>query len=180
MAKMNVKKGDKVLIIAGKDNGKTGTVLECFASKNAVTVKGVNIVVKHQKPRSAQDKGGIVKYEDKIDVSNVQVVCPVCDKATRVAIGTNEKGQKARICKKCGAVLDSGKKYKKPATKKETVEAPAKEAPAKKEAKASTKTAAVKDTQKHETKATAKTVKTSASKVSTKTKTANTTRKVGK
>lgn len=177
MAKMNVKKGDKVLVIAGKDNGKTGTVLECFASRNAVTVKGVNIVVKHQKPKSAQDKGGIIKYEDKIDVSNVQVVCPTCDKATRVAISVNEKGQKVRVCKKCGAVLDSGKKYKKPVAKK-AEETPAKEE--KKEVKETSKKAAVKDTQKHETKSTAKAVKTSASKVSTKQKTANTTRKVGK
>jgi len=168
MAKMNVKKGDKVLVIAGKDNGKTGTVLECFASKNAVTVKGVNVVVKHQKPKSAQDKGGIIKFEDKIDVSNVQVVCPTCDKATRVAIGTNEKGQKVRICKKCGAVLDSGKKYKKPAKKAE-VATEEKAAPAKKaEAKASTKTAV-----KTEAKAN---VKTTAAKA----KTASTTRKVGK
>ena len=177
MAKMNIKKGDKVVVIAGKDNGKTGTVLDCFASAGAVTVKGVNVVVRHQKPRSAQDKGGIFKHEAKIDVSNVQVICPACDKATRVAIGTNEKGQKVRICKKCGAVLDSGKKYKKPETKAKATEVKVEE---KKEAKTSSSKPAVKDTQKHETKSTAKTVKASASKVSTKQKTGNTTRKVGK
>ena len=82
MAKLNIKKGDTVLVLAGKENGKTSTVLECFPEENKVTVKGINIIVKHNKPRSAQDKGGIVKKEGKFDASNVMVVCPVCNKAT--------------------------------------------------------------------------------------------------
>ena len=83
MAKLNIKKGDTVVVIAGKDNGKVAEVLDCFPAENKVTVKGVNIVVKHNKPRSAQDKGGIVKFEGKIPASNVMVVCPECgnDKA---------------------------------------------------------------------------------------------------
>ena len=118
MAKLNIKKGDTVVVIAGKDNGKVAEVLDCFPAENKVTVKGVNIVVKHNKPRSAQDKGGIVKFEGKIPASNVMVVCPVCNKATRVAY-TEVEGKKIRVCKKCGASLDVKAEAKK-AVKKST------------------------------------------------------------
>lgn len=109
MAKLNVKRGDNVVVLAGKENGKTGTVLECFPTEGKVTVKGLNMIVKHNKPRSAQDKGGIVKKEGKIDSSNVMIVCPNCNKATRVKIDANAKGDKVRVCKKCGASLDAKK-----------------------------------------------------------------------
>lgn len=102
---LNVKKGDTVLVIAGKDKGKTGKVLVAMPADNSVVVAGVNIVAKHKKPRSAQDKGGIIKKENKIDASNVQIVCPSCSKATRVAHKENN-GKKERFCKKCGASLD--------------------------------------------------------------------------
>lgn len=116
MAKLSIKKGDNVLVTAGVDNGKIAEVLECFPQEGKVTVKGVHMITKHNKPRSAQDKGGIVKKEGKIDASNVMIVCSSCGKATRVAHGKNEKGEKVRLCKKCGASLDSG--VKKPAEKK--------------------------------------------------------------
>ena len=136
MAKLNIKKGDTVLVLAGKESGKTSTVLECFPEENKVTVKGINIIVKHNKPRSAQDKGGIVKKEGKFDASNVMVVCPVCNKATKIKMGKNDKGEKVRICKKCNAVLDAG--VKAPATKKAATKAEAKveEKPATKKAPA--------------------------------------------
>ena len=103
---LNVKKGDTVVVIAGKDKGKTGKVLVAMPAEGSVVVAGVNIVAKHKKPRSANDKGGIIKKENKIDASNVQVVCPVCGKATRVA--HEVKGdKKIRLCKKCGADLDA-------------------------------------------------------------------------
>lgn len=108
MANMKIKKGDTVVILTGKENGKTGEVLECFPKENKVTVKNLNMIVKHKKPRSAQDKGGIVKLEGKIEVSNVMVICPSCNKATRVSMEmTSDK--KVRKCKKCGAVLDAKK-----------------------------------------------------------------------
>ena len=150
MAKLNIKKGDKVLVIAGKENGKTSTVLECFPEENKVTVKGLNVIVKHNKPRSAQDKGGIVKKEGKLEVSNVMVVCPTCDKATKVKVGKNEKGDKVRVCKKCGASLDGGvkpattKKAKTTATEKTAEEKPAKKPAAKKTTTAAKETAEVK------------------------------------
>ena len=116
---LNVKKGDNVLIIAGKDKGKTGNVLVAMPADNSVVVAGVNIVAKHKKPRSANDKGGIIKKENKIDASNVQIICPVCNKATRVSIKI-EGDVKSRICKKCGANLDTSKKESKKATKDTT------------------------------------------------------------
>ena len=119
---LHVKKGDNVLVIAGKDKGKSGKVLTAIPADNAVIVSGINIVSKHKKPRSAQDKGGIIKKENKIDSSNVQIICPECGKATRVAHAVDEKGKKFRQCKKCKASLDKAVSVKKEA-KKETKKA---------------------------------------------------------
>lgn len=118
MANMNIKKGDTVVVIAGKDSGKVAEVLACYPKDNRVTVKGVNVVTKHNKPRSAQDKGGIAKVEGKIDASNVQLVCPVCGKATRVA-HKEVDGKNVRVCKKCNATIDGAKKATKSTAKTE-------------------------------------------------------------
>ena len=107
--KLSVKKGDNVLVIAGKDAGKTGEILEVNREAGRVVVAGVNIQAHHKKPRSKDDKGGIIKTEGAIDVSNVQVVCPVCKKAVRVA-HREEDGKMVRFCKKCNATLDAQKK----------------------------------------------------------------------
>ena len=117
--KMTIKSGDNVLVIAGKDKGKTGKVSAVYADQNKVLVENVNIVSKHQKARTQNEKSGIFKRPAPIEASNVQVVCPVCGKATRVAHGEVE-GKKVRICKKCNASLD--KEYVK-ATKKEAKKA---------------------------------------------------------
>ena len=118
MTKSFVKKGDKVLVITGKDKGKTANVVEVSPKTNKVLVEGVNVVTKHQKPRTQQDKGGIVKKSAPIEASNVMVVCPDCGKATRVKhIELN--GKNVRACKKCGASLDKefAKEVKKEAKK---------------------------------------------------------------
>ena len=107
--KLNIKKGDNVLVITGKDSGKTGEVLEVSRENGKVLVSGVNIQTHHKKPRSKDDKGGIIKTEGAVDASNVQVVCPVCQKATRIAHSVVD-GKKVRICKKCGATLEVAKK----------------------------------------------------------------------
>ena len=107
--KLSVKKGDNVLVIAGKDAGKTGEVLEVNKENGKVVVSQVNIQSHHRKPRNKDDKGGILKSEGAIDVSNVQVVCPVCKKATRVAHSVVD-GVNTRICKKCGQSLEVAKK----------------------------------------------------------------------
>lgn len=193
--KMTIKSGDSVVVIAGKDKGKTGKVTAVYAEENKVLVENVNIVSKHQKPRSQQDKGGIFKRPAPIEASNVMVVCPVCGKATRV--GHKEvDGKKFRACKKCGASLD--KEFVK-ATKKEAKKtikaselkgaslkaASSEEKPAKKTAKTSeakqttkksttTKTAATKTTAKTTKTATAseKTAAKPAAKKTTKKSTA--------
>ena len=123
MTKSFVKKGDKVLVITGKDKGKVADVTMVSPKTNKVLVEGVNVVTKHQKPKSQQDKGGIVKKSAPIEASNVMVVCPACGKATRVAHG-DVNGKNVRICKKCGAPLD--KEYVKEAKKEAKAKAKAK------------------------------------------------------
>jgi large subunit ribosomal protein L24 len=102
---MNIKKGDSVIVIAGKDKGKKGKVLETSPKTSKLIVENINIVSRHKKPRSAQDKGGIIKQANPIERSNVMIVCSTCDKATRIS-NREVDGKKVRICKKCGASLD--------------------------------------------------------------------------
>lgn len=154
---LNVKKGDNVLVIAGKDKGKTGKVLVAMPADNSVVVAGVNIIAKHQKPRNANDKGGIIKREGKINASNVMIVCPTCGKATRISYKTVD-GKKIRECKKCGANLDTAtKKATTKTTEKKAETKVAKTATKATEAKATTtKATAEKKTTASATKTTAK------------------------
>ena len=103
MAKMNVKKGDLVEVISGKDKGAQGTVLRALPAEGKVLVEGVAMVKKAQRPTPANQQGGIIEQEAAIDASNVMLVCPSCGKPTRVGHGKNAEGKKVRICKKCGA-----------------------------------------------------------------------------
>ena len=112
--KVNVRTGDKVVVISGKGKGKTGKVEKVIAEKNRCVVTGVNMVVKHKKARSQTQKSERKTTEGTIDISNVMIVCPKCDKATRVGNEIKDKA-KHRVCKKCGEVLD--KKYVKPKKK---------------------------------------------------------------
>ncbi len=122
MNSLSVKKGDNVVVLTGKDKGKTGNVLVVSSKTNRVIVQNVNIVKKHKKARSAQEKSEIITKEAPIDASNVMVICSSCNKATR--IGNKEVGGKiVRVCKKCGAGLDneSKKEVKKVAKTTKTV-----------------------------------------------------------
>lgn len=105
MNKLNVKKGDTVVVISGQDKGKKGEILHAVPAKNRVTVKGANMIVKHVKPRRQGEEGGRIEQEGTIDASNVMLVCPKCGKATRVAHQIVD-GKKVRVCKKCGKVMD--------------------------------------------------------------------------
>ena len=122
---MKVKKNDTVLVITGKDAGKTAKVLAAMPKANKVVVDGINVQKKHKKARSAKEVSAIQNQSGPIDASNVMVVCPTCNKATRVAYQV-EGDKKVRICKKCGAVLDGSKEAKevkkaaKTATKRKT------------------------------------------------------------
>ena len=101
---MKIKKGDTVQVLSGNDKGKTGEVLEIIPKLQKVIVKGVNIRKKHVKPRKQGEEGGIISVECSIHSSKVNVVCPKCNKATRVGM-IKEGKEKIRVCKKCGAKI---------------------------------------------------------------------------
>lgn len=104
-----VKKGDTVEVIAGKDKGERGEVIEVLVKEDRVVVDGVNLVKRHQK---ATQKGGqtipaqIIEKDAPIHLSNVMVVCPSCDKATRVGYRVREDGRKVRVCRSCKADIE--------------------------------------------------------------------------
>lgn len=104
MAKMNVKKGDKVVVLSGKDKGKEGEILRALPAEGKVVVEGVAVVKKAVRPTAQNQQGGFVEKEAAIDASNVMLVCPKCGKPTRVAAKV-EDGKKVRVCKKCGATM---------------------------------------------------------------------------
>lgn len=102
---MKILKGDKVLIIKGKDRGKSGKVLKSLPKRNKVIVEGLNKYKKNQKPKKEGEKGQIVEFERPTDVSNVCIVCPKCKKQTRVGYMIDDKSKKHRICAKCKAKI---------------------------------------------------------------------------
>ena len=102
MSKVHVKTGDTVVILSGKDRGKKGKVMAVSPSEGKVIVENANIVSKHVKPRRMGEAGGIIKAESAIYACKVQVVCPKCNKPTRVGTKVYEDGKKDRMCKKCG------------------------------------------------------------------------------
>ncbi|MCL2087276.1 MAG: 50S ribosomal protein L24 [Oscillospiraceae bacterium] len=104
MRTLHVKKDDTVMIISGKDRGKTGKVLEVSPKERKIIIEGRNMVTKHVKPRRQGQLGGIVKAEGAIYACKVMPVCPKCKKPTRVGAELRDDG-KVRICKKCGAKL---------------------------------------------------------------------------
>lgn len=101
---MNIKKGDTVVVLSGKDRGKQGKVMGSVPKTSKVVVEGINMVTCHVKPRKQGETGGIIKREAAIASSKVQVVCPKCSKGTRVAHKI-ENGKSVRVCKHCGAEL---------------------------------------------------------------------------
>lgn len=106
MAKLRVKTGDKVIVIAGKDKSKTGRILKVFPAEGRVVVEGVNVVKRHTKPNMANPDGGIVEKEAPIHVSNVAIVDPKTEVATRVGYKFLEDGTKVRYAKKSGETID--------------------------------------------------------------------------
>ena len=104
--KLKVKKGDKVVVITGRDKGKSGEVLRVLRAELRVIVQGVNMVKRHTKPGAGQ-AGGIVEKEAAIHVSNVAHIDPKSDKPTRVGYKTLEDGRKVRVARRSGEVLDA-------------------------------------------------------------------------
>ena len=101
---MKIKKGDNVLIIAGKDKGRTGKIIKALPKELKVLVEGMNLKKKHSRPKRQGEKGQIVEIPAALDVSNVKIICPKCGKVTRVGYKI-EKNNKQRICKKCNQVI---------------------------------------------------------------------------
>ncbi len=104
--KMHVKKGDTVRVIAGKDLGKRGKILEVIPDTRRVIVEGVNVVHRHTRPTRELPQGGIVENEAPVNASNVQLICPRCSKNSRVGRQVLDSGKKVRICRKCNEVID--------------------------------------------------------------------------
>ena len=102
---MNFKVGDKVVVIAGSDKGKEGTIIKTLRSENKVVVEGVHVVKKHQKP-NGQQEGGIIEMEAPIHASNVMIVDPKTKKRTRIGHTTDKDDKKIRITKKSNEKLD--------------------------------------------------------------------------
>ncbi len=106
---MNIRRDDKVVVLSGKDKGKQGKVLAVDPKAGKVVVEGISVAMRHTKPRRQGEEGGIIKKETPIYACKVQVVCPKCDKATRVAhsfvTGKDGESKKIRVCKHCGAEL---------------------------------------------------------------------------
>ena len=102
---MNIKKGDTVVVLSGKDKGKKGKVLSVDPKAGKVVVEKVNMVSRHTKPRKQGDQGGILKKEAPIYACKVQRLCPKCDKPTRLAHKLLPDGKNVRVCKKCGAEI---------------------------------------------------------------------------
>ena len=113
-SKIHVKTDDTVLVISGKDAGKSGKVVKVDTGKGRVYVSGLNIVTKHQKAKGQNKPASIIETEGSIDASNVMLVCPKCGKGVRVAhkvsVTSDANGKKqrkmTRICKKCNAEID--------------------------------------------------------------------------
>ncbi|MCU0463077.1 MAG: 50S ribosomal protein L24 [Anaerolineae bacterium] len=104
-----IKSGDTVMVIAGRDNGEQGKVVEVLNKDNRVVVEGINLRKRHKK---AQQVGGrqipaqIVEFSAPLDLSNVMLICPSCSKTTRIGYRFKQDGSKVRFCKKCNADID--------------------------------------------------------------------------
>jgi len=103
---VQIRKNDSVMVIAGKERGKTGKVLRVLLEKDAVIVERTNMVKRHTKPRGPQQPGGIVEKEASIQASNLMIMCDKCDAPVRIGRKVLADGKKIRICRRCNEALD--------------------------------------------------------------------------
>jgi len=104
-----IRRQDNVIVLSGKDRGKTGVVRQVIPSKGRLIVEGVNLIKKHQRPTQSEGvmaPGGIVSREAPLHASNVMLVCKECGKPSRTGVRVRPDGAKVRVCKKCGADVD--------------------------------------------------------------------------
>ncbi|MCP4715575.1 MAG: 50S ribosomal protein L24 [Deltaproteobacteria bacterium] len=103
---MNLKKGDNVMVIAGREKGKTGKVLSVHAEKQTVVVEKVNFIKRHSKPTQKAPQGGIIEREGPMHFSNVNMLCDKCNAPVRIKKKNLDDGKKVRTCSKCGEIFD--------------------------------------------------------------------------
>lgn len=107
MNERHIKRDDKVKVIAGKDKGKVGKVLDVYQNKNRLLIENVNIVKRHTRPSEKNRQGGIIEGEAGIHWSNVMLMCNKCLAAGRVKMQFLEDGRKVRVCRKCNEIIDA-------------------------------------------------------------------------
>jgi large subunit ribosomal protein L24 len=101
-----IRKNDSVMVISGKERGKTGKVLRFLSKKDAIVIERVNMVKRHSRPRGPQQPGGIVEKEAPIRLSNIMLLCDKCNAPVRVGHKILGDGKKIRLCRRCGEALD--------------------------------------------------------------------------
>jgi len=108
MPKMKIRAGDKVRVIAGKENDKSGKVLKTMPKEGRVIIEGLHLIKRAVKPNQKNPQGGFIQKEGSIDISNVMLLCPNCDEPARVGYRIGENGERVRVCRKCQADTDKG------------------------------------------------------------------------
>lgn len=103
---MQIRKNDSVMIIAGKERGKTGKVLRVLLDKDAAIIERVNLIKRHTRPKGPQQPGGIVEKEASIHASNLMIMCDKCNAPVRIGRKILADGNKIRVCRRCGEALD--------------------------------------------------------------------------
>lgn len=103
---MKIRKNDTVLVVSGKDRGKTGKVRFAYPRKNKVVVEGVNFIKRHTRARGPVRQAGIVEREAPLPISNVMLLCSKCNHPARIGFRVLEDGKKVRVCRACGEVVD--------------------------------------------------------------------------
>ena len=103
---MQIRKNDSVMVISGRERGKTGKVLRVLPKKAAVVIERVNMVKRHSRPRGPQQPGGIVEKEASVRVANIMMMCDKCNAPVRVGRKILADGKRIRICRRCGEALD--------------------------------------------------------------------------
>jgi large subunit ribosomal protein L24 len=103
---MNIRKNDSVMVVAGRERGKTGKVLKVIPKKNVAVIERVNLVKRHTRPRGPQQSGGILEKEAPLRLSNLMIMCDKCNAPVRVGRKFLASGEKVRICRRCGEPLE--------------------------------------------------------------------------
>jgi len=106
MGLVQIRKNDSVMVITGKERGKTGKVLRVLREKDALIIERINLVKRHSKPRGPQQPGGIIEKEASIHASNIMIMCDKCNAPVRIGYKQLGDGRKIRICRRCGEALD--------------------------------------------------------------------------